>query len=64
MNYIGIDGCKSGWFYIGLHNPLQYDFGITESVNELETPIQQSIVALIDIPIGLREKGSSDLKGE
>ncbi len=60
MNYIGIDGCKSGWFYIGLHNSLQYDFGITKSVNELETPIQQSIVSLIDIPIGLREKGSSE----
>ncbi len=60
MNYIGIDGCKSGWFYVGLYDTSQYDFGITESINELETVIRQSIIALIDIPIGLREQEKTE----
>jgi len=55
MNYIGIDGCKKGWFYIGLDDFNNYSFGIIPIFSECQKLIKKAEIVLVDIPIGLRE---------
>lgn len=59
MKYLGIDGCKAGWFYVGINENDQYRFGIVSAFNEILQIVDQSVQVLVDIPIGLRER---DLK--
>ncbi len=55
MKYIGIDGCKSGWFYVGLDENDKYSFGVISDISEINNEINKAEQVLIDIPIGLRE---------
>jgi predicted RNase H-like nuclease len=54
--YIGIDGCKKGWFYFSLDDDRSYDFGILKTIREVSIISNKGDIILIDIPIGLREK--------
>lgn len=54
MRYLGLDGCKAGWFMVGLDEEGEGAFGILEHIDELEAYLSDATVALIDIPIGLR----------
>jgi len=54
MRYIGIDGCKGGWFYIGLDDDGVWSLGILPEISQVSQFISQSQLILIDIPIGLR----------
>lgn len=56
MNFIGIDGCKAGWFYIGLDGNGGWKSGVVDTIFELSDYITTSELTLIDIPIGLREQ--------
>lgn len=56
MQYIGIDGCKIGWFYVAQNDSDGWEIGIVNNISELSQKIQISKQTLIDIPIGLREK--------
>lgn len=58
MKYYGIDGCKKGWFYIGINENDQYEFGIVSAFKEILQIVDQPTQVLVDIPIGLREKDS------
>ena len=57
MKYIGIDGCKSGWFCVVIDNH-GWDIIIIETIDDFHTVVDKNSIILIDIPIGLREKGS------
>ncbi len=35
IKYIGIDGCKSGWFYVGLDQAGNSSFGVFCEISEL-----------------------------
>lgn len=54
--YIGIDGCKEGWFYIILSDDESYKYGVLNNIDKLSEIAQKNDIVLIDIPIGLREK--------
>jgi predicted RNase H-like nuclease len=54
---VGVDGCKAGWFYV-TSNGEQFFFGIVSSVAELMPLFPDVGRIVIDIPIGLHDKGS------
>ncbi len=51
----GIDGCKTGWFCVGLSADGNYDYFVAKNIDEAHIRLQeaQAKIALIDIPIGL-----------
>lgn len=57
MNYIGVDGCKKGWFYVSLDDRDNWEIDVTPSIQHLIDRFQEARLILVDIPIGLREKG-------
>lgn len=57
MKYIGIDGCKGGWFYVWLDEGQSYGYGILETIDALTGLVNSTDTALIDMPIGLMEAG-------
>lgn len=54
--FIGVDGCKTGWFYVA-SNGQQYCFGVVSNIAELITQFEKIDKIVIDIPIGLNDKG-------
>lgn len=56
MKFIGIDGCKVGWFYVGLDSNGGWEVGVVPRISELSGHIKTSELTLVDIPIGLRER--------
>lgn len=57
MTVFGIDGCKGGWFYIGLGSD-KTTFGITKSIEVLIEQQGAAARYYIDIPIGLIDEGA------
>ena len=55
MQYLGIDGCKIGWFFVALNDRDEWESGTVAKIAELSHKIQKSRLTLIDIPIGFRE---------
>ncbi|MGE5497876.1 MAG: DUF429 domain-containing protein [Syntrophothermus sp.] len=60
MNHIGIDCCKAGWFYVSIDDNDHWNMGILSNISDLSAFLQNSNLILVDIPIGLREGGSSE----
>ncbi len=58
MKFYGIDGCKKGWFYVGIDENAQYVFGLISVFEEILPLVDKAKQVLVDIPIGLREKDS------
>lgn len=54
MTYIGVDGCRAGWFLVGLNNEGQSTFNLLTHITELDAYWSDAEMVLIDIPIGLR----------
>lgn len=55
MRCWGIDGCKQGWFYVGI-NGTSIDYGVVPTVEKLVDELGEDDLLLIDIPIGLPDK--------
>ncbi|MGF1491733.1 MAG: DUF429 domain-containing protein [Microcoleaceae cyanobacterium] len=55
MQYLGLDGCRSGWFYIGLNLDQTWCFGTLNTFAEIQTLRHGQQQILVDIPIGLRD---------
>jgi len=53
--FIGIDGCKAGWFAVMLDEDQEWDIHIFHSINDIIPHIEHIRRILIDIPIGLPE---------
>ena len=60
MKYIGIDGCKLGWFYVGLEDDGSFETGVLHRIDDASAWLDTAILILIDIPIGLPGKGSAE----
>jgi predicted RNase H-like nuclease len=56
---IGIDGCKSGWFYFRFDGGAA-TFGAAATVAEILADETAETRVLIDIPIGLKERGKTE----
>ncbi len=50
---IGVDGCRSGWFYVVLNPSGRPDWGVAEKLEELLPDVGESDRIFVDIPIGL-----------
>ncbi len=57
MKYIGIDGCKIGWFWVGLDREGAYETGVLTQFPDIVKFLNDAELILVDIPIGLPSKG-------
>ena len=64
MKYIGVDGCKIGWFYTVIDHENQWEIGVSENIKKLWETHKDASLILIDIPIGLpfKEPRACDLE--
>jgi predicted RNase H-like nuclease len=60
MHYIGLDGCKHGWFFVQLDVGENFTFGVIETIGGLSAVATPSDIVLLDIPIGLRTSGPDE----
>jgi predicted RNase H-like nuclease len=51
--YIGVDGCKAGWFFVAIGPNTAQEIGIVETIEKLWQTYSEAKWILIDIPIGL-----------
>ncbi len=58
MKYIGVDGCKAGWFYVSLDESDNWETGIFTDIQSLSEKFHNECLILVDIPIGLRHIGN------
>ena len=58
MNYIGVDGCKAGWFCVCLDDSNYYKTDIVQDIQSLVDEFHEECLILVDIPIGLRQNGN------
>jgi predicted RNase H-like nuclease len=56
---IGIDGCKDGWFFFRFEDGVGR-FGVAATISEILDGAPADTRALIDIPIGLKERGKAE----
>lgn len=56
MKYIGIDGCRAGWFLCCLDKTGTCHFKLLEHIRELDAYLATAKSVLIDIPIGLHTR--------
>jgi predicted RNase H-like nuclease len=59
MTYVGLDGCKGGWFFIS-HSDGSWEHGVVGGIHEIVEAIDDLAVLLVDIPIGLRDIGEEE----
>ena len=57
MIYVGVDGCRAGWFAVSLSENDQWEVMLFRNVRTLWSACCSAALILIDIPIGLPEKG-------
>lgn len=55
MKYVGVDGCRGGWFAVCLEEE-QSTFGVFRSFSSLWEVLGNARLVLVDIPIGLPGK--------
>jgi len=60
MRYVGVDGCRHGWFAILIDERGAYESRMFSAIAELADFINSAALILVDIPIGLRSFGESE----
>lgn len=55
--FVGVDGCKAGWFTVLLTENNEWEINVFPDVDSIWNKHSAAAIILIDIPIGLREKG-------
>jgi predicted RNase H-like nuclease len=55
--YIGVDGCRAGWFAVGLDPAGRWRFDVYPDFDALWAGCQEASLILVDIPIGLVDTG-------
>jgi predicted RNase H-like nuclease len=55
MKFIGVDGCRLGWFYVMLNENESWEVGVFKHIKEIDQYLSGNAIILIDIPIGLIE---------
>jgi len=56
--YLGVDGCLFGWISVELYKEKELEIRQFSSIEELWKQYNNAKLLLIDIPIGLKDKGS------
>lgn len=54
--YVGIDGCRAGWFFVSIGPGDESEFGVFEKIENLYAAYADAKWILIDIPIGLPDE--------
>lgn len=60
MKYVGIDGCKGGWFFAAIGERGDYQFGTLKQFSEVSRLLDSAELILVDIPIGLPSSGPDE----
>jgi predicted RNase H-like nuclease len=60
MKYIGVDGCKKGWFYVSLDESDNYETDVIPDIQSLIDKFHEEFLILVDIPIGLQHNGKNE----
>ncbi|MBI5027063.1 MAG: DUF429 domain-containing protein [Nitrospirae bacterium] len=60
MIFIGADGCKAGWFTVLLTEGNEWKVNVFPDVSSLWDKYSSALVILLDVPIGLRERGPQE----
>lgn len=60
--FVGIDGCKVGWFSVSLFDEQPWELRVFSNIEEIWSNLSHAKLLLIDIPIGLRDEGSDARK--
>ena len=58
--FVGVDGCRAGWFTIGLEAKGGWQINIFPNVASLWDHHSRASLILIDIPIGLKAEGRAE----
>ena len=58
--FVGVDGCRAGWFAIGLETAGNWQVNIFPDVSSLWDHHRGASLILIDIPIGLKAEGRAE----
>jgi len=58
--FVGADGCKAGWFAVLLSENADWKVNIFPDVLSLWDEFSSAVVILLDVPIGLRDKGPQE----
>jgi len=51
--WLGIDGCRAGWFYVGIDADGAFSFGVLPEIGQVSSLLGAAERVLVDIPIGL-----------
>jgi len=57
--FVGVDGCNFGWISIDSRNQEEWKIELFPTIQSLWNEYSNADLILIDIPIGLREEGST-----
>ncbi len=57
--FYGLDGCKAGWFFIGVDEEGEFQFRVLEKFEELGQLLEYAKLILVDMPIGLPWHGQT-----
>ncbi len=60
--FVGADGCKAGWFAILLKWNDDCEIEVFPDISSLWVEYKKASLILLDVPIGLREKGHEERK--
>lgn len=55
--FFGLDGCKAGWFFIGIDDAGGFQFSVLNQFEEIHPFLAHARLILVDIPIGLPWQG-------
>jgi predicted RNase H-like nuclease len=61
--YIGVDGCRAGWFYVSINRYGEFDSGVFKTLPELWQAHKRDSLILVDIPIGLPSSNNLGTSG-
>ena len=64
MHFVGVDGCKAGWFAVSLTETNEWETQVFPDIftlwDSLWGKYQTDLKIFIDIPIGLRENTTKE----
>ncbi len=53
LNYIGVDGCRNGWFLVGIGDDSTFEVDLVAEFCAIRRRLDSAALILVDIPIGL-----------
>jgi predicted RNase H-like nuclease len=60
LNYIGVDGCSSGWFWVCLTHSPEWEAGVEQNFRQVWIKWREADAILVDIPIGLLDSSDEE----